>query len=172
MKKLSLMIALVLGTALMASAQRYCVIDTKYILDNIPEYKEAQSKLDAVAEQWQKEIDAKFLEVDKMYKSYQAEQVMLTDELKHKREEEIVAREKEAKDLQKKRFGYEGDLFKKREELVKPIQDRIYNAVQKLAAQRMYDFVLDKAGGVTVIFSDPKLDKSDDILNTLGVKKQ
>ncbi|WP_146968212.1 OmpH family outer membrane protein [Chitinophaga sp.] len=172
MKKLSLMIALVLGTALMASAQRYCVIDTKYILDNIPEYKEAQSKLDAVAEQWQKEIDAKFLEVDKMYKSYQAEQVMLTDELKHKREEEIVAREKEAKDLQKKRFGYEGDLFKKREELVKPIQDRIYNAVQKLAAQRMYDFVLDKAGGVTVIFSDPKLDKSDDILNALGVKKQ
>jgi len=172
MKKLSLMIALVLGTALMASAQRYCVIDTKYILDNIPEYKEAQSKLDAVAEQWQKEIDAKFLEVDKMYKSYQAEQVMLTDELKHKREEEIVAREKEAKDLQKKRFGYEGDLFKKREELVKPIQDRIYNAVQKLAAQRMYDFVLDKAGGVTVIFSDPKLDKSDDILSTLGVKKQ
>ncbi|WPQ64497.1 OmpH family outer membrane protein [Chitinophaga sancti] len=172
MKKLSLMIALVLGTALMASAQRYCVIDTKYILDNIPEYKEAQSKLDAVAEQWQKEIDAKFLEVDKMYKSYQAEQVMLTDELKHKREEEIVAREKEAKDLQKKRFGYEGDLFKKREELVKPIQDRVYNAVQKLAAQRMYDFVLDKAGGVTVIFSDPKLDKSDDILNTLGVKKQ
>ncbi|RFM35820.1 OmpH family outer membrane protein [Chitinophaga silvisoli] len=171
MKKLSLMIALVLGTALMASAQRYCVIDTKYILDNIPEYKEAQSKLDAVAEQWQKEIDAKFLEVDKMYKSYQAEQVMLTDELKHKREEEIVAREKEAKDLQKKRFGYEGDLFKKREELVKPIQDRIYNAVQKLAAQRMYDFVLDKAGGVTVIFSDTKLDKSDDILNALGVKK-
>ena len=168
MKKLSLMIALVLGTALMASAQRYCVIDTKYILDNIPEYKEAQSKLDAVAEQWQKEIDAKFLEVDKMYKSYQAEQVMLTDELKHKREEEIVAREK---DLQKKRFGYEGDLFKKREELVKPIQDRIYNAVQKLAAQRMYDFVLDKAGGVTVIFSDTKLDKSDDILNALGVKK-
>lgn len=172
MKKLSLMLVLVLGTALMASAQRYCVIDTKYILDNIPEYKEAQSKLDAVAEQWQKEIDAKFLEVDKMYKSYQAEQVMLTDELKHKREEEIVAREKEAKDLQKKRFGYEGDLFKKREELVKPIQDRIYNAVQKLAAQRMYDFVLDKAGGVTVIFSDPKLDKSDDILNALGVKKQ
>ena len=172
MKKLSLLITLVLGTALMASAQRYCVIDTKYILDNIPEYKDAQTKLDAVAEQWQKEIDAKFLEVDKMYKSYQAEQVMLTDELKHKREEEIVAREKEAKDLQKKRFGYEGDLFKKREELVKPIQDRVYNAVQKLAAQRMYDFVLDKAGGVTVIFSDPKLDKSDYILSTLGVKKQ
>lgn len=170
MKKLSLMFALMLCTALVASAQRYCVIDTKYILDNVPEYKEAQGKLDAVAEQWQKEIDAKFLEVDKMYKSYQAELVMLTEELKHKREEEIVSKEKEAKDLQKKRFGYEGDLFKKREELVKPIQDRIYNAVQKLAAQRMYDFVLDKAGGITVIFADPKLDKSDDILKSIGVK--
>jgi outer membrane protein len=171
MKRLSLIFALMLCTVLMANAQRYCVIDTKYILDNVPEYKEAQTKLDAIAEQWQKEIDAKFLEVDKMYKSYQAEQVMLTDDLKHKREEEIVAKEKEAKDLQKKRFGYEGDLFKKREELVKPIQDKIYNAVQKMAAQRMYDFVLDKAGGVTVIFSDPKLDKSDDILRSLGVKK-
>jgi outer membrane protein len=82
-----------------------------------------------------------------------------------------VAKEKEAKDLQKKRFGYEGDLFKKREELVKPVQDKVYNAVQKLAASRMYDFVLDKSGGITVIFSDPKLDKSDDILRSLGIKK-
>jgi outer membrane protein len=171
MKKICLIFAIVLASALAVNAQRYCVIDTKYILDNIPEYKEAQTKLDAIADQWQKEIDAKFLEIDKMYKSYQAEQVMLTDDLKHKREEEIVAREKEAKDLQKKRFGYEGDLFKKREELVKPIQDKIYNAIQKLAASRMYDFVLDKAGGITVIFSDPKLDRSDDILRALGVKK-
>jgi outer membrane protein len=171
MKKICLILAVVLSSAFAASAQRYCVIDTKYILDNVPDYKDAQGKLDAVAEQWQKEIDAKFLEIDKMYKSYQAEQVMLTDELKHKREEEIISKEKEAKDLQKKRFGYEGDLFKKREELIKPIQDKVYNAVQKLAAARMYDFVLDKSGGVTVIFADPKLDKSDDILRSLGVKK-
>lgn len=170
MKKISL-IAVLFFMGFTAVAQRYCVIDTKYILDNIPDYKEAQGKLDAIAEQWQKEIDAKFLEVDKMYKSYQAEQVMLTEELKHKREDEIVSKEKEAKDLQKKRFGYEGDLFKKREELVKPIQDRIYNAIQKMAAARMYDFVLDKSGAMTVIFSDPKLDRSDDILKSLGVKK-
>ncbi|MFB6457711.1 OmpH family outer membrane protein [Chitinophaga sp. Hz27] len=171
MKKLFITAAIVLAAAFGANAQRYCVIDTKYILDNIPEYKDSQKKLDAVADQWQKEIDAKFQEVDKMYKSYQAEQVMLTEELKHKREDEIVAKEKDAKDLQKKRFGYEGDLFKKREELVKPIQDRVYNAIQKLAASRMYDFVLDKSGGVTLIFFDPKLDKSDDILKSLGVKK-
>jgi outer membrane protein len=162
---------LVLGAFGGAFAQRYCVIDTKYILESVPDYKDAQKKLDAVAEQWQKEIDAKFQEVDKMYKSYQAESVMLTDDLKRKREDEIIAREKEAKDLQKKRFGYEGDLFKKREELVKPIQDKIYNAVQKLAASRMYDFVLDKSGGITVIFADPKLDKSEEILKALGVKQ-
>ncbi|WP_295127290.1 OmpH family outer membrane protein [uncultured Chitinophaga sp.] len=171
MKKIFITAAILLSTVIAAQAQRYCVIDTKYILESIPEYKESQTKLDAVADQWQKEIDAKFQEVDKMYKSYQAEQVMLTEELKRKREDEIVAREKDAKDLQKKRFGYEGDLFKKREELVKPIQDRIYNAVQKMAASRMYDFILDKSGGITVIFADPKLDKSEDILKSLGVKK-
>lgn len=171
MKKLFITAAIVLATAWGAQAQRYCVIDTKYILESIPDYKDSQKKLDAVAEQWQKEIDVKFQEVDRMYKSYQAEQVMLTEELKRKREDEIVAKEKEAKDLQKKRFGYEGDLFKKREELVKPIQDKVYNAVQKLAAGRMYDFVLDKAAGTTVIFSDPKLDKSEEILRSLGVKK-
>lgn len=171
MKRILITMILVLGAFGGAFAQRYCVIDTKYILESVPDYKDAQKKLDAVAEQWQKEIDAKFQEVDKMYKSYQAEAVMLTDDLKRKREDEIIAREKEAKDLQKKRFGYEGDLFKKREELVKPIQDKIYNAVQKLAASRMYDFVLDKSGGITVIFSDPKLDKSEEILKALGVTK-
>ncbi|MRG46858.1 OmpH family outer membrane protein [Chitinophaga sp. SYP-B3965] len=171
MKRLFITTALVLGTVFGALAQKYCVIDTKYILESIPDYKDAQKQLDALSEQWQKEIDAKFQEVDKMYKSYQAEQVMLTDELKRKREDEIIAREKDAKDLQKKRFGYEGDLFKKREGLVKPIQDKIYSAVQKLAASRMYDFVLDKSGGITVIFSDPKLDKSEEILRSLGVKK-
>ncbi|RBL93771.1 OmpH family outer membrane protein [Chitinophaga flava] len=171
MKKLFITAAFMMAMAGAANAQRYCVIDTKYILESIPEYKDSQKKLDAVAEQWQKEIDVKFQDVDKMYKSYQAEQVMLTEELKRKREDEIVAKEKEAKDLQKKRFGYEGDLFKKREELVKPIQDKIYNAIQKLSASRMYDFVLDKSGGTTVIFSDPKLDKSEEILRALGVKK-
>lgn len=171
MKRILITMIFVLGAFGGAFAQRYCVIDTKYILESIPDYKDAQKKLDAIAEQWQKEIDAKFQEVDKMYKSYQAESVMLTDDLKRKREDEIIAREKEAKDLQKKRFGYEGDLFKKREELVKPIQDKIYNAVQKLAASRMYDFVLDKSGGITVIFSDPKLDKSEEILKALGVKQ-
>jgi outer membrane protein len=158
-----------MGLALQAQ-QRYAVIDTKYILDKVPEYKDADKKLAAVSQQWQKEIDDRQAILDKMYKNYDAEQFMLTDELKKKREDELFVREKEVRDLQKKRFGYEGDLFKERQRLVKPIQDKIYNAIQKLATARNYDFVLDKSEGITVIFADPKLDKSDDVLKELGIK--
>lgn len=157
-------------TALTASAQRYAVIDTKYILDRMPEYKEAQQKLDLASEQWQKEIEAKQAQLDAMYRSFEAEQVMLSETLRKKREDELFNREKELRDLQKRRFGFEGDLFKRRQELVKPIQDKVYNAIQKLATERQYDFILDKSEGITVIFADPKLDKSDDILKALGVK--
>jgi outer membrane protein len=155
---------------LSASAQRYAVIDTKYILDRMPEYKEAQQKLDLASEQWQKEIEAKQAQLDAMYRSFEAEQVMLSETLRKKREDELFNREKELRDLQKRRFGFEGDLFKKRQELVKPIQDKVYNAIQKLATERQYDFILDKSEGITVIFADPKLDRSDDILKALGVK--
>jgi outer membrane protein len=136
----------------------------------MPEYKEAQSKLDQASEQWQKEIEAKQAQLDAMYRSFEAEQVMLSETLRRKREDELFNREKELRDLQKRRFGFEGDLFKKRQELVKPIQDKVYNAIQKLATERQYDFILDKSEGITVIFADPKLDKSDDILKALGVK--
>ena len=146
------------------------MIDTKYILDKMPEYREAQKTLDRLSEQWQQEIEAKQRELDQLYRSFEAEQVMLSDELRKKREDELFNREKELRDLQKKRFGFEGDLFKKRQELVKPLQDKVYNAVQKLAAARQYDFILDKSEGITVIFADPKLDKSDDILREIGVK--
>ena len=151
-------------------AQRYAVIDSKYILEKLPEYKGAQQKLDQFSEQWQQEIDKKSAALDKMYKDYDAEQVMLTEELKKKREDQLFIKEKEVRDLQRQRFGFEGDLFKKRQELVKPIQDRVYNAVQKLAVQRGYDFILDKSEGITVIFADPKLDKSDDVLRNMGIK--
>src|SRR5437879_12917698 len=106
-------------------AQRYAVIDSKYILEKLPEYKAAQQKLDQFSEQWQREIDTKSAELDKMYKNYDAEQVMLSDELKKKREDELFNKEKELRDLQKKRFGYEGDILKKRQELINPIQERM-----------------------------------------------
>ena len=105
-----------------------------------------------------------------MYKDYDAEQVMLSEELKKKREDQLFNKEKELRDLQRKRFGFEGDLFKKRQELVKPIQDKVYNAIQKISVARGYDFVLDKSEGITIIFADPKLDKSEDVLKELGVK--
>jgi len=157
-------------TAFSSNAQtKYAIINTKYILDKIPEYKEADKKLKALGDQWQQEIDQKQMTLDKMYKNYEAEQFMLSDDLKKKREDELFVKEKELRDLQKKRFGYEGDLFKERQKMVKPIQDKVYNAVQKLATARGYDFILDKSEGITIIFADPKLDKSDDVLKELGI---
>lgn len=151
-------------------AQRYAVIDTRYILNKMPEYVQANKQIQLISEQWQKEIDDKQAALDQMYKNYAAEQVMLSDELKNKREAELFNKEKEVRDLQKKRFGYDGDVFKERQRLIKPIQDKVYNAIQKIAVEKAYDFVLDKSEGITVIFVDPKLDKSDDVLRELGIK--
>ncbi len=170
MKKFAFLVFAVISFASASVAQRYAVIDTKYILGKIPEYQDADKKLQLVSEQWQKEIDNLQAVLDKMYKDYDAEQFMLTDDLKKKREDELFNKEKELRDLQKKRFGYQGDLFKEREKLVKPLQDKVYNAVQKIAVARGYDFVLDKSEGITVIFADPKLDRSDDVLRELGIK--
>jgi len=170
MKKIVFIITCFLLVALMSDAQRYAVIDSKYILEKLPDYKESQIKLDQFSNQWQQEIEKKQADLDKMYKDYDAEQVMLSDALKKKREDELYNREKEVRDLQKKRFGFEGDLFKKRQELIKPIQDKVYTAIQKLAIERSYDFILDKSEGITVIFADPKLDRSDEVLKFLGVK--
>jgi outer membrane protein len=169
MKKIFLL-AFFSGIAMMGFSQKYAIIDTRYILDKIPEYKAAQKQLDDIAAGWQKDIDARQMELDNMYKAFEAEQVMLSDELKKKREDQLFNKEKELRDLQRKRFGFEGDLFKKRQELIKPIQDKVYNAVQKMAINRGYDFVLDKSEGITIIFADPKLDKSEDVLKDLGVK--
>lgn len=170
MKKIFVTCIVLLLFAGATIAQRYGIVDTKYILDKMPEYKEAQKKLDQFSIQWQKEIDDKQAALDKMYKDFDAEQVMLSDELKKKREDELFVREKELRDLQRKRFGFEGDLFKRRQELIKPIQDKVYNAIQKIAVNRAFDFILDKSEGITVIFADPKLDRSEDVLKELGVK--
>ena len=165
---------LAIGLLLFASAsfaQKYAIIDTKYILDKMPDYKMADKKLQTISEQWQKEIDDKQVQLDKMYKNYEAEQFMLSEELKKKREDELFNKEKELRDLQKKRFGYEGDLFRERQKLVKPIQDKVYTAIQKIALARGYDFILDKSEGITVIFADPKIDKSEDVLREMGIKQ-
>jgi len=170
MKKIFLSGLSILLFAFTGLAQRYAIVDTKYILDKMPEYKNAQKQLDTISEQWQKEIDDKQTVLNRMYKDFDAEQAMLSPELKKKREDELFNKEKEVRDMQRKRFGFEGDLFKKRQELVKPIQDKVYDAIQKIAVNRLYDFILDRSEGITVIFADPKLDKSEDVLKALGIK--
>ena len=170
MKKFLIVAFSIVMISLGAKAQRYAVIDSKFILEKMPEYKDAQTKLDQYSQLWQQEIDQKQAALDKMYKDFDAEQVMLPDALKKKREDELYNKEKELRDLQRKRFGFEGDLFKKRQELIKPIQDKVYNAVQKLAVEKQYDFILDKSEGITVIFADPKLDKSEEVLRNMGIK--
>lgn len=169
MKKILFSLFAIIALGFTSMAQRYAVIDSKYILDKMPEYKDAQKKLDQFSELWQQEIEQKQAAMDKMVKDFEAEQVMLPENLKKKREDEIYNKEKELRDLQRKRFGFEGDLFKKRQELIKPVQDKVYNAVQILAVQKQYDFILDKSEGITIIFADPKLDKSDEILKSMGI---
>lgn len=170
MKKILFLAVGIMLLSFAVQAQKYAIIDTRYILDKMPDYKEAQKQLDEIAIGWQKDIDGKQVDLDKMYQNFEAEQVMLTEELRKKREDQLYNKEKELRDLQRKRFGFEGDLFKKRQELIKPIQDKVYNAVQKMAVLRGYDFVLDKSEGITIIFADPKLDKSEDVLKDLGVR--
>ena len=170
MKNILFALIFVFASVASVQAQRYAIIDTKYILSKLPEYVDADKKLQAISDQWQKEIDNLQAQLNDMYKNYDAEQYMLSDDLKKKREDELYNKEKELRDLQKRRFGYQGDLFTEREKLVKPIQDKVYNAVQKMAVAHGYDFVLDKSEGITVIFADPKLDHSNDILQELGIK--
>lgn len=152
----------------MANAQRFAYVDTKYVLDNIPKYESAQEQLDIIAKEWQDEIDNLYSEIEKLYKEYEVEKVLLSDELKRKREEEILAKEREVKALQKKYFGKNGELFKKRQELIKPIQDEVFNAVKEIGEKSNYAVIFDVASGMGILYNDPKYDKSDEVLEKLG----
>ena len=169
MKKIFLFLSLAL-MSFVAQAQRTAVIDSKYILEKIPDYQNAQKELDKYSAQWEDEIKKAFDQVEQMYKSYQAEVSMLDDNLKKQRENAIMEKEKDAKALQKKYFGYEGMLFKKREELVRPIQDKVYSAVQSIAVKESYDIILDKSSGVTVFYNNTNVDISNKVLKSLGIQ--
>jgi outer membrane protein len=169
MKKFVLTTVLVSVFSVCSFAQKYAYIDSEYILSSMPSYVEAQAELDRLSVEWQKEIEAKFKKIDEMYRKYQQESVILPEETKVKRQNEIINAENEAKDLQKKRFGTDGDLYKKREELMKPIQDRVFTAVEEYAREKNYAFVFDKAGVMTIIYADSKFDINSDILAKLGV---
>lgn len=172
MKKIIFISAILLMAFLPGFGQKYAFVDTDYILHNIPEYTDAQAMLDDLSNEWQKEIEAKFQEIDKLYRDYQAESILLPEDMKKQKENEIVQKEKDAKELQKKRFGKDGDLYKKRLELVQPIQEEIFNAIQDMAVTRNYAFIFDKASGSSILFADAKYDLSDDVLDQIGTVMQ
>ena len=170
MKKIVSLLGIMIFAAGFATAQKYAFVDTEYILNRIPSYKAAQDQLDKQADDWQNEIQGMYDEIDKMYKDFQNEKVLLTEDMKVKREEEIVNKEKAVKDLQQKYFGRDGSLFKKRQELIKPIQDDVYQAVKEIATEGNYAVIFDTASGANMLYTNPKYDKSDDVLEKLGYK--
>lgn len=168
MKKFIFTVIILSAVIFAVQAQKFAYVDTQYILENISEYRDAQDQLDKLSVDWQKEVEGKFAEVDKLYKAFQTESPLLPDDIKTKREEEIVSKEREAKELQKQRFGKNGDLFKKRQELIKPIQDKVYEAIEDLATSQGLAMVFDKAGSVTLLYTNSKYDRSDEVLSKLG----
>ena len=169
MKKLIISFLISIST-LSVYAQKLAYVDSDYILERMPEYGSAQDQLDKLSLNWQEEIEELYQEIDQLYKKYQADKVLLTQEMKNKRESEIINKEKDAKELQRKRFGPDGDLYTKRKELIQPIQDKVYNAIRDFSNEKRYDIIFDKSSNLIMLFSNTNLDKSDDILKILGYK--
>jgi outer membrane protein len=170
MKKIIVLTVLVLTASLSGMAQKFAFVDSEYIRNNIPAFTAAQQQLDKLSEGWEKEVADGYAAVEQMYKDYQAEVVLLTQDQKRKREEAIIAREKEVKDLQNAYFGMEGELFKKREEMVKPIQDEILRAIKEISVEGSYAVIFDTSTGSNILFANPRYDLSDQVLQKLGYK--
>ncbi|WP_278818208.1 OmpH family outer membrane protein [Leyella stercorea] len=168
MKKFLLICLIALTAAMTASAQKYALLDMEYILKNIPAYERANEQLNQVSKKWQAEVEALNTEASTMYKNYQNEMVFLSQEQKKARQEAIMKKEKDASDLKRKYFGPEGELFKKRESLMSPIQEEIYTAVKEIAELRGYSLVLDRSSDTGVIYGSPKADISNEVLQKLG----
>jgi len=170
MKKGLLTLAFIVCVALTASAQKFAYVNTEYILKKIPAYKTAQDQLDRLTQQYEKEIEGRYQKLEELYKSYQADKVLLTEDMKQRRENEIITKEKEAKELQRTYFGQEGTLDKRKDELLKPIQEKISNAIKELATQDGYAVIFDSAANPSMLFTAPRYDLSDKILEKLGYK--
>jgi outer membrane protein len=168
---LSLLLAMGALSALNVQAQKFALIDMEYILKNIPAYEMANEQLNTLSKKWQTEVETVQTEAQNMYKTYQADLVFLSPEMKTKREAEIVAKEQEAQELKRKYFGTDGELYKKRESLIKPIQDEIYNAIKEISEAQGYTVVVDRASAMNIIYASPKIDISNQILTKLGYSK-
>ena len=171
MKRILIICGPVLLMAMNAKAQKFALVDMEYIMKNIPAYEMANEQLNQLSQRWQKEVEAKGKEVQTMYNNFKSDMVFLTDEQKQKREQEIVDKEKEANELKYKYFGPEGELYKKRQSLLKPIQDDVYNAVKKVSEERSYQVIFDRASSQSIIFASPKIDVSNEVLTKLGYSK-
>ena len=165
--KLFLLIV-ILMTSISTYSQKFAYVDSDYILSKMPEFVQAEEKIDDFSKEWQSEIESAYEEVEQMYRDYQSEQVLLTSEMKTKREESIIEKEKYVQSLQQKYFGNNGELYKKRQDLIKPIQDRIFDAVQQLAASNKYSIIFDASSDLIMLYSNPDLDKSDKVLELMG----
>ena len=171
MKKIVILLLIALGAILPSAAQKFALVDMEYILKNIPAYERANEQLNQTSKKWQAEVEALNQQAQTLYKNYQNEVVFLSAEQKKAREEDILKKEKEASDLKKKYFSPEGELYKKRESLIGPIQDEIYNAVKAIAEQKGYQLVLDRASDNGIVFASPSADISNDVLAKLGYSK-
>ena len=172
MKRLVLLAAIAcIASFAQLNAQKFALIDMEYILKNIPSYEMANEQLNQVSKKWQAEVDAKKQEAENLYKSYQSEMVFLSAEQKQTKENEVIAKEQESQELKRKYFGSEGELFKKRQSLMKPIQDEIYEAVKDISEKSGYQAVVDRASAMSIIFASPKIDISNEVLSKLGYSK-
>ena len=171
MRKTILLIATIIGMSFATQAQKIAIVDMEYIMKNIPAFETANEQLNQISKKWQSEVEAQYVEVQTMYKNYQTELVFLSQEMKVTKEEEIIAKEKEVQELKRNYFGSEGELFKKRQSLMKPIQDEVYAAIQEISNEKDYGLVLEKSSSMNMIFVSPKLDISDIVLQKLGYSK-
>lgn len=171
MKRIALTVIVVVACAMVSYAQKFALVDMEYILKNVPSYEMANEQLNQVSQRWQREVDDLAKEAEAMYKNYQSEMVFLTDDQKKKKESEIVAKEKEATELRYKYFGPQGELYKKRQALIKPIQDEVYNAVKKVSEERGYSVIFDRASSESIIFASPRIDVSNEVLAKMGYGK-
>lgn len=171
MKKVFFALIVVAACAFGASAQKFALVDMDYVLRNVPAYEMANEQLNQVSQRWEKEVVELSKEAESLYKNYESEMVFLTDEQKKKREEEIVAKEKEVTDLKYKYFGPEGELYKKRQSLMKPIQEEVYNAVKKVAEEKGYQVIFDRASSQSIVFASPRIDVSNEVLAKLGYSR-
>jgi len=156
---------------LAAQQQRFAFVDTEYILNNIPAYRTAQQQLDRLSAEWQREIEAQFAEVERMYRNFQAERVMLTDDMRQRREEEIINKEQSVRDLQMRYYGPEGELVRRQQELIRPIQDEVFRAIREMAVEGRFDAVFDTAADASVLWANPRADRSDEVLERLGHRR-